>query len=189
VVEDGTGQVAAFGGPAAGKTGTTQENKDAWFVGYTPLMTAAVWMGYSQPGPDGLVPVMSDVHGRQVTGGSFPAEIWNKFMSRASEGIDLGSFPEPTEFTGSVLNPEITTTLPPPPTTAAVTSTTVIEETTTTTEAPETTTTTEAPTTTTTTEKPKPTTTTTTTEKPKPTTTTTAPEPPTDDGGGGGGGG
>jgi 1A family penicillin-binding protein len=197
VVEDGTGEAAAFGGPAAGKTGTTQENKDAWFVGYTPLMTAAVWMGYAQPGPDGLVPVMSDVHGRQVTGGSFPAEIWNKFMARASEGIDLGSFPEPSEFTGSVLNPEITTTLPPPPpTSAAVTTTTVAEETTTsTTEEPSesTTTTTEKPKpTTTTTEKPKPPpTTTTTTEKPPPTTTTTAPEPPTDggDGGGGGGGG
>ena len=52
VIDGGTGEAAAFGRPAAGKTGTTQNNNDAWFVGYTPKLTAAVWMGY----PDGLKP-------------------------------------------------------------------------------------------------------------------------------------
>ena len=65
VVEGGTGTAAAFGKPAAGKTGTTQDNKDAWFVGYTPELTAAVWMGYADPLPDGTVPTMdADVRGR-----------------------------------------------------------------------------------------------------------------------------
>ena len=75
VIDGGTGKAAAFGRPAAGKTGTTQNNADAWFVGYTPKLTAAVWMGY----PDKLTP-MESVHGIQVQGGTFPAEMWRKFM-------------------------------------------------------------------------------------------------------------
>ena len=58
VVHGGTGTAADFGKPIAGKTGTTQDNKDAWFVGYTPKLTAAVWMGYADPLPDGTVPTM-----------------------------------------------------------------------------------------------------------------------------------
>ena len=46
----GTGSSAAFGKASAGKTGTTQDNRDAWFVGYTPKLTAAVWMGYPGTG-------------------------------------------------------------------------------------------------------------------------------------------
>ena len=59
-MEGGTGTAADFGKPAAGKTGTTQDNRDAWFVGYTPKLTAAVWMGYADPLPDGTVPAMDD---------------------------------------------------------------------------------------------------------------------------------
>ena len=81
---------ANIGKPVAGKTGTTQDNRDAWFVGYTPKLTAAVWMGYvGAPGAE--VRFMDDVHGREVTGGSFPAEIWAKFMRAATEGVDAGS--------------------------------------------------------------------------------------------------
>jgi penicillin-binding protein 1A len=181
VVEAGTGEDAAYGGPAAGKTGTTQDNKDAWFVGYAPTLTAAVWMGYARPDENGDIPLMNDVHGIEVTGGSFPAAIWREFMGSATEGLDLGTFTEPTGFTGTILNPELTTTLPPSTTT---TTSTEVETTTTEKDKPDkpdktTTTTTEKPEpTTTTTEKPEPTTTT-TTEKPEPTTTTTTEKPTT----------
>ena len=122
VVKDGTGASAGFGKPAAGKTGTTQDNKDAWFVGYTPKLTAAVWVGYADPLPDGSVPTMDEdspvsrsrgLHG--VTGGTLPAAIWRKFMVAASEGVDTGSFAEPTDFPGKVLHEELeqtTTTAP-----------------------------------------------------------------------------
>jgi penicillin-binding protein 1A len=82
VVESGTGTGAKFGMPAAGKTGTTDEYRDAWFVGYTCHLTAAVWMGY--PGNETIY--MRNVHGQQVTGGSFPATIWRKFMATVMEG-------------------------------------------------------------------------------------------------------
>ncbi|MGK2947932.1 MAG: transglycosylase domain-containing protein, partial [Acidimicrobiales bacterium] len=150
VVLGGTGQSADIGRPAAGKTGTTQDNKDAWFVGYTPKLTAAVWMGFADPLPDGTVPVMDDVRGREVTGGSYPAEIWRKFMSEATSGMEVEDFRAPPEpFPGRMLNEELqtTTTRAAPTTTAAETTTTTEAETTTTTEAETTTT---APTTTTT---------------------------------------
>lgn len=78
VITKGTGKSAAIGRPAAGKTGTTQEYRDAWFVGYTPQLVCAVWVGY----PDAQKE-MKDVHGRAVTGGSYPAQIWAKFMKSA----------------------------------------------------------------------------------------------------------
>jgi penicillin-binding protein 1A len=89
VIDGGTGKAAAFGRPAAGKTGTSQQNVDAWFVGYTPKLTAAVWMGY----PEGSIP-MTNVQGREVTGGSFPADMWRRFMQAATADFDTGEFPE-----------------------------------------------------------------------------------------------
>ena len=74
-VSYGTGVRASFGRPAAGKTGTTDKHADAWFVGYTPDLATAVWMGYQA----GEIP-MDDVHGIAVSGGSFPAEIWRLMM-------------------------------------------------------------------------------------------------------------
>ena len=74
----GTGTRAALNRPAAGKTGTTDEHADAWFVGYTPNLATAVWMGYTR----GEIP-MTNVHGISVSGGSFPAEIWRRFMEAA----------------------------------------------------------------------------------------------------------
>jgi penicillin-binding protein 1A len=132
VISGGTGTAADFGRPAAGKTGTTQDNKDAWFVGYTPKLTAAVWMGYADPLPDGTVPTMnasssvSRNHGLSgVTGGSLPAEIWRKFMAAATEGMDTGTFTEATSFPGRVLNEELepTTTTASTTTTSSTTST------------------------------------------------------------------
>src|SRR5207237_1090604 len=73
VVDHGTGTGAAFGKPAAGKTGTTEDYGDAWFVGYTPKLTAAVWMGYAQ----GQSKPMTDVHGIKVNGGSLPATVFS----------------------------------------------------------------------------------------------------------------
>jgi penicillin-binding protein 1A len=78
VVTSGTGRAADIGRPAAGKTGTTDEYGDAWFVGYTPQLTASVWMGH----PNRVVP-MRGVGGVNVTGGSYPARIWAAFMRTA----------------------------------------------------------------------------------------------------------
>jgi len=89
-VRSGTGTRAALSRPVAGKTGTTDEHADAWFVGYTPGLATAVWMGYTR----GEVP-MENVHGISVSGGSFPAEIWRRFMEPALVGRRARDFPEP----------------------------------------------------------------------------------------------
>ncbi|HEV2767031.1 MAG TPA: transglycosylase domain-containing protein, partial [Acidimicrobiales bacterium] len=74
--------------PAAGKTGTTSENHDAWFVGYTPSLSTSVWMGYSDaPRPlEGIKGV------RAVTGGSLPADTWESFMREALAGVPVTEF-------------------------------------------------------------------------------------------------
>lgn len=96
-VEQGTGTGARIGKTAAGKTGTTTDSKDAWFVGYTCHLTTAVWMGYEQPKK------MRDFKGREVSGGSFPAEIWRSFMSKATKGDEPCDFPE-TDFGQRIVN-------------------------------------------------------------------------------------
>ncbi len=102
-IQSGTGTAAKIGRPAAGKTGTTQSFQNAWFAGYTPELTAVVWMGYA-PRPDGTIPEMQRVRGKQVTGGSFPATIWQKFMTRALEGTKASSFPKP-KLGGEIATP------------------------------------------------------------------------------------
>jgi penicillin-binding protein 1A len=89
-VERGTGTAAQIGRPVAGKTGTTNDFTDAWFVGYTPQLVTAVWVGY----PEGLVP-MTNVHGIRVYGGTFPAQIFRTFMSEALEGVTPKAFEVP----------------------------------------------------------------------------------------------
>jgi penicillin-binding protein 1A len=81
VIRYGTGKAAALSGgrPAAGKTGTTENYGDAWFVGYTPQLVTAVWVGY----PNGVRPMSYEFHGKPVAGGTFPALIWKSFMQRA----------------------------------------------------------------------------------------------------------
>ena len=103
---------------AAGKTGTTENYKDAWFAGYTCKLTAVVWVGY----PDGKE--MKSVHGISVTGGSFPAQIWRKYMVRATDGLDSCPYPRPAiapyngttptvDATGSSTTTSSSTTAPP----------------------------------------------------------------------------
>jgi len=92
-IQSGTGTRAAFGRPAAGKTGTNEEHADAWFAGYTPNLATTVWIGYTK----GEIP-MESVHGIAVSGGSFPAEIWRLFMERALEGTEPAAFPEPSRW-------------------------------------------------------------------------------------------
>jgi 1A family penicillin-binding protein len=86
VVSSGTGTNARIGRPAAGKTGTTQDYRDAWFVGYTPQLVCSVWMGYTPEKP------MKNVHGRRVFGGTFSAPIWRTFMTQALKGKPVMSF-------------------------------------------------------------------------------------------------
>jgi penicillin-binding protein 1A len=90
-MQSGTGTRAAFGRPAAGKTGTNEEHKDAWFAGYTPDLATTVWIGYTRA----EIP-MESVHGISVSGGSFPAEIWRLFMESALENVEPTDFPEPS---------------------------------------------------------------------------------------------
>ena len=97
VVARGTGVRANIGRPVAGKTGTSQDHKDAWFVGYTPQLTAAVWVGYAespQPMEEPLTPF-------SITGGTWPAEIWANFAAGALNGVAYGSLAEPLD-TGMV---------------------------------------------------------------------------------------
>ncbi len=137
-VERGTGTAARIDRPVAGKTGTTQNYGDAWFVGYTPRLTAAVWVGY----PEGNRRPMSNVRGRRVTGGTFPAIIFRRFMDAATAGSESTTFRVP-RLVGRTLTPSdsvvlptttssttTTTTAPPAPPTSGAPSTTATTATT-----------------------------------------------------------
>ncbi len=91
VVSGGTGTAAALGSwPVAGKTGTTQDYTNAWFVGYTRQVSTAVWVGF--PGtPDSL----SLYFGGSVFGGTLAAPIWHDYMLRVMAGMPAESFPAP----------------------------------------------------------------------------------------------
>ncbi|HEX2849155.1 MAG TPA: transglycosylase domain-containing protein [Acidimicrobiales bacterium] len=91
VVQGGTGTAASLGSrPVAGKTGTSENYNDAWFVGYVPQLATAVWMG----SPAGQIP-MTNVGGIRVTGGSYPARIWAGYMRPAVDGLPAVGFPAP----------------------------------------------------------------------------------------------
>ncbi len=95
VIQDGTGTNANYGCPAAGKTGTAENEDNAWFVGYTPKLATAVWVGY----PQGNIPM-----GSYGFGGTAAAPIWHDFMQRASNGY-CGDFPTPTTaFSGTAFD-------------------------------------------------------------------------------------
>jgi penicillin-binding protein 1A len=79
VIQYGTGKAAAIGQFAAGKTGTTSNYGDAWFVGWDSKFTVAVWVGF----PNKLIPMTTDFDGGPVLGGTFPALIWHDFMTSA----------------------------------------------------------------------------------------------------------
>src|SRR3954462_2002767 len=91
-VQAGTGTRAQIGCPAAGKTGTTDNFTDAWFVGFTPRLATSVWVGY----PNAKVQMRSLFQGGPVAGGTFPAQIWGQYMKRV-KGRFCGEFPKPTE--------------------------------------------------------------------------------------------
>lgn len=91
-IEKGTSSRANFGRPAGGKTGSTENLQDAWFVGYSPDFSTSVWIGY----PDEQIP-MTNVHGGSVWGGGFPATIWKQFMTEASNNLPKRDFPQPKE--------------------------------------------------------------------------------------------
>ena len=102
VIERGTGTKAKLDRPAAGKTGTADDWKDAWFAGYTPDLAAAVWVGFPQLGADGqLIRMHPPLTPIRVTGGSYPAEIWQRFMSRALADVPPSAFYPPTTTTTS----------------------------------------------------------------------------------------
>lgn len=103
VVTNGTAFVAqGIDRPAAAKTGTTDDNKSAWFVGYTPQLATAVLM--AKEGPDGIPVSLSGTGGLDtVTGGSFPGAIWTDFMSAALDGLPVKKFPAPPEGTDQPL--------------------------------------------------------------------------------------
>jgi len=123
VVEGGTATAANIGRPVAGKTGTSQENRDVWFAGYIPQMTTVVWVGYPPgPGPDGKRGTNDDVqvqmrycgipeqckpvNGADATGGTVAAPIWAAYMSRAVTigEMEIKSFPIPEDMPDEVIN-------------------------------------------------------------------------------------
>ena len=84
VIARGTGRAAAIGRPAAGKTGTTDDYRNAWFIGFTPQLVTSVWVGNDDNTPM-----------RRVTGGMIPARIWSAFMKVALEGLPAEDWPKP----------------------------------------------------------------------------------------------
>ncbi|MCH2546706.1 MAG: PBP1A family penicillin-binding protein [Alphaproteobacteria bacterium] len=82
VVESGTGRAANIGRPVAGKTGTSQDYKDAWFIGFAPQLITGVWVGNDNNTPTA-----------KVTGGNLPAQIWAKYMQPALKGAQVQEIP------------------------------------------------------------------------------------------------
>jgi len=95
VVENGTGRRARIGRPAAGKTGTSDQDTNAWFVGYTPEIIAGVWIGNDSQ----AVPLI--VNNTKITSG-FAAEIWGRFARRALENRPITDFPVPAGVSTNV---------------------------------------------------------------------------------------
>jgi 1A family penicillin-binding protein len=89
VVQRGTGQQAKIGRHVAGKTGTTEGQYDAWFVGYTSEISAAVWVGY----PQGDLPLEAPYTPFTITGGTWPAQIWARFATGALSGVPYDDLP------------------------------------------------------------------------------------------------
>ncbi len=106
VVRTGTGKSADIGRPngTGGKTGTSEDFGDAWFVGYTPQLSTAVWMGYADSRRS-----MENIKGvAKVYGGTLPALTWKNFMTKALEGVPTVDFARPAGLAP-----------PPPPPTAS----------------------------------------------------------------------
>jgi len=123
----GTAPTAAIPGVlVAGKTGTTSNYVDAWFVGWTPQLTTAVWVGY----PDRAVPMLTNYNGSPVEGGTFPAVIWRNFMEQALQILAeqqaahaSGATTIPLTTPATTQTPSAGTATTAAPTTAATTTT------------------------------------------------------------------
>jgi penicillin-binding protein 2D len=92
VIDHGTATSAQIDRPEAGKTGTSENYRDAWFVGYTPQLVTSVWVGYSTERP------MEDVHGQRGFGGTLAAPIWAEYMKSVLDplpAIDFTSASKP----------------------------------------------------------------------------------------------
>ncbi|MDQ6784056.1 MAG: transglycosylase domain-containing protein [Actinomycetota bacterium] len=112
VIASGTGTAAQLGRPAAGKTGTTSNYTNAWFAGYTPSLSTAVWMGNA----DSESKTIGDVKGTHpVYGGTLPAMTWQSFMSSALASVPATPFnqPAPIQPPAVALTPSAATTAPP----------------------------------------------------------------------------
>jgi membrane peptidoglycan carboxypeptidase len=88
VVNGGTGRLAYLGRPTAGKTGTTDNERNVWFVGYVPQMSTAVWIGDDN----------NRQLGKGVTGGHYAAPVWRQFMSQAVKDLPVEYFPAASKF-------------------------------------------------------------------------------------------
>ena len=109
VVERGTAVNARIGRPVAGKTGTGQAWRDAWFVGYTPQMSTAVWVGFPER-QRSMVPPTSRI---RVTGGSWPAQIWQLYMTKALASLPIVDFARPGSLSaGAATSTTTSSTLP-----------------------------------------------------------------------------
>jgi membrane peptidoglycan carboxypeptidase len=99
VIENGTGKNAkALGRTAAGKTGTTDENKSAWFVGYTQQLSTSVAMFREDPGSHKLLSMNGTAGVDSIHGGDIPTLVWTEYMRAALEGEPDPGFPEPTKI-------------------------------------------------------------------------------------------
>ncbi|MFC5214074.1 transglycosylase domain-containing protein [Streptomyces coerulescens] len=116
VVKNGTGKkVADIGFPVAGKTGTTDENKSAWFVGYTRELSTAVTLFRTDPGKGKLLSMNGTGGVPSIHGGDIPAQVWKDYMAEAMKGIDYEEFPE-AEPIGEIIEETPTPTVAPSPT-------------------------------------------------------------------------
>jgi penicillin-binding protein 1A len=120
VVTHGTGTAANLGGTefVAGKTGTTENYGDAWFVGFDDKYTVAVWVGY----PDKLIPMKTQYRGGPVEGGTYPAQIWHDFMTSALNILNQRNPKKnPTTITPGTSAPSPYDTTPAPSTSGTTT--------------------------------------------------------------------
>jgi len=135
VINGGTGAGANINRPdgSAGKTGSTEDNHDAWFVGFTPALSTAIWMGYS----DSNTRSLRNIKGTSIVyGGTIPASTWKDYMGAALKNAPPADFPKPAALSGDLnagprrapedLRPQVAepiyvdppvTLFPPPPTT------------------------------------------------------------------------
>ncbi|MFI7385265.1 transglycosylase domain-containing protein [Streptomyces sp. NPDC049813] len=133
VVKNGTGKkVADIGFPVAGKTGTTDENKSAWFVGYTPELSTAVTLFRTDPRSNGKKLLSMNGTGgvTSIHGGDIPAQIWKDYTAAALKGVDHKDFPDPEKI-GQIVGTPTPTPTPTPTVKPSPTETKTVEPSTT----------------------------------------------------------